>query len=92
MPTDYAELDRLLTTVKWDVSDEVLIHLIRNGADTTHVLMSVLYPNLTTNGSDWWIHRKRYHHLYGNLNRMVDEGKLIRVRTLRNAIIWGVKE
>ena len=65
--------------------------MIKNGADTTHVLLTTLYPNLTSDGEDWWERRKRYQQMYKNLLRLQDEGKIYRVRTLRNAIIWGVK-
>ena len=85
----YRELDEYLKTVIWDIPDDVVIDLIRNGADTSHTLFTALYPNLTSDGRDWWERRKRYQQMYKNLIRLQDEGRIYRKRTLVSAIIWG---
>ena len=89
----YEELHKYLKSIKWDVPDAVIIHMIKNGADNTHTLLKTAFPVQTTyHGWSHWEYRRRYNLLYENLIRLQNEGKIYRVRTLRNAIIWGVEE
>ena len=89
---NYEELDKYLKTVVWDVPDFVIINMIKNGADNTHTLLETAFPVQTTyHGWIHWERGRRYQLLYKNLLRLQDEGKIYRVRTLRNAIIWGAK-